>query len=107
MGAIDASPLSSEQQPLDALRLELQNEPAFGESGMPKDDYTLTFVPFTQYNLLHPFSRPASPCLSQALLEGPWVQCVPGKADDPRLHPLATHRGGRRNRRALPAYRPL
>jgi hypothetical protein len=46
MDAIDASPLSSEQQPLDALRLELQDEPAFRESTIPKDDHTLTFVPF-------------------------------------------------------------
>ena len=44
--AIDASAsiLSSEQQPLDALRFELQNEPDYCESTMPKDDHTLTFV---------------------------------------------------------------
>ena len=42
--ALDASNLSSVYQPLDVLRLELQNEPDFLESGMPQDDYTLTFV---------------------------------------------------------------
>jgi hypothetical protein len=46
MNAIDPSLLSSEQQPLDALRLELENELAFCESTIPKDDHTLTSVPF-------------------------------------------------------------
>jgi len=45
--AIDASGLCSVYQPLDVLRLELQDEPAFPESSMPKDDHTLTFVPST------------------------------------------------------------
>ncbi|KAI9509811.1 CRAL-TRIO domain-containing protein, partial [Russula earlei] len=40
--AVDASSLCSVYQPLDVLRLELQNEPAFAESAMPKDDHTLT-----------------------------------------------------------------
>jgi hypothetical protein len=43
--AVDASSLSSVSQPLDVLRLELQNEPAFAECSIPKDDHTLTFVP--------------------------------------------------------------
>jgi hypothetical protein len=59
MNAIDASLLSSEQQPLDALRLELQNEPAFCESTIPKDDHTLTSVPFISYNSLLAFHTPA------------------------------------------------
>jgi hypothetical protein len=42
---VDASNLSSVSQPLDVLRLELQSEPAFVESNIPNDDYTLTFVP--------------------------------------------------------------
>ena len=44
--AVDASSLSSVSQPLDVLRLELQNEPIFAESSIPKDDHTLTFVPY-------------------------------------------------------------
>jgi hypothetical protein len=43
--AMDASNLCVVYQPLDVLRLELQKEPAFAESTMPKDDHTLTFVP--------------------------------------------------------------
>ena len=43
--AVDVSSLCSVSQPLDVLRLELQNEPAFAESSIPKDDHTLTFVP--------------------------------------------------------------
>jgi hypothetical protein len=46
MDALDASILSFEQQPLDTLRIALENEPAFMESSMPKDDHTLTYVPF-------------------------------------------------------------
>ena len=42
--AMDASSLCSIYQPLDVLRLELQNEPAYAESSMPKDDHTLTYV---------------------------------------------------------------
>jgi hypothetical protein len=42
--AMDASSLCSIYQPLDVLRLELQNEPAYSESSMPKDDHTLTYV---------------------------------------------------------------
>ncbi|KAH9953899.1 CRAL-TRIO domain-containing protein [Russula dissimulans] len=49
--AIDASGLRSVYQPLDVLRLELQNEPAFTESDMPKDDHTLTrFLKARGYN---------------------------------------------------------
>lgn len=47
LDTLDASSLSSVYQPLDVLRLELQNEPAFSESSMPKDDHTLTSVPLT------------------------------------------------------------
>lgn len=43
--AVDASSLASVSQPLDVLRLDLQNEPSFEESSIPKDDHTLTFVP--------------------------------------------------------------
>jgi hypothetical protein len=43
--AIDASSLSSVYQPLDVLRLELQDEPAFHEGTVPRDDHTLTLVP--------------------------------------------------------------
>ena len=43
--AMDASNLCSVYQPLDVLRLELQNEPAYAESTIPKDDHTLTYVP--------------------------------------------------------------
>lgn len=43
--AMDAANLCVVYQPLDVLRLELQKEPAFAESTMPKDDHTLTFVP--------------------------------------------------------------
>lgn len=42
---MDAANLCVVYQPLDVLRLELQKEPAFAESTMPKDDHTLTFVP--------------------------------------------------------------
>jgi hypothetical protein len=42
--AVDASSLASVSQPLDVLRLDLQNEPTFEESSIPKDDHTLTFV---------------------------------------------------------------
>lgn len=48
MDALDASMLSFELQPLDTLRIALENEPAFIESSMPKDDHTLTYVPFIQ-----------------------------------------------------------
>jgi len=49
--AIDASSLFSVYQPLDVLRLELQKEPAFAESTMPKDDHTLTrFLKARGYN---------------------------------------------------------
>ncbi|KAH9998855.1 CRAL-TRIO domain-containing protein [Russula compacta] len=49
--AIDASSLCSVYQPLDVLQLELQNEPAFRESTMPKDDHTLTrFLKARGYN---------------------------------------------------------
>ncbi|KAI0277291.1 CRAL-TRIO domain-containing protein [Russula aff. rugulosa BPL654] len=49
--AVDASSLSSVSQPLDVLRLELQNEPAFVESNIPKDDHTLTrFLKARGYN---------------------------------------------------------
>ena len=48
--ALEASNLCSVYQPLDVLRLELQNEPAFSESSMPKDDHTLTFVPSTLWS---------------------------------------------------------
>ncbi|KAI0303664.1 CRAL-TRIO domain-containing protein [Multifurca ochricompacta] len=41
MDAMDASTLSIEQQPLEALRAELENERTFLESSMPKDDHTL------------------------------------------------------------------
>lgn len=51
MDALDASILSFEQQPLDTLRIALENEPAFIESSMPKDDHTLTYVAHS-YNLL-------------------------------------------------------
>lgn len=47
--AIDTSSLCSVYQPLDVLQLELQNEPAFWESTMPKDDHTLTCVPLPHY----------------------------------------------------------
>ncbi|KAI0300807.1 CRAL-TRIO domain-containing protein [Russula brevipes] len=40
--AIDASSLSSVYQPLDVLRIELQDEPAFHDGTVPDDDYTLT-----------------------------------------------------------------
>ncbi|KAI9463281.1 CRAL-TRIO domain-containing protein [Lactarius psammicola] len=51
MDALDASILSFELQPLDTLRIELQNEPAFMESSMPKDDHTLTrFLKARGYN---------------------------------------------------------
>jgi hypothetical protein len=42
--ALYPSSLSSVYQPLDVLRLELQDEPAYLESDLPKDDHTLTFV---------------------------------------------------------------
>ena len=42
--ALDPSSLSSVYQPLDVLRLELQDEPAYLESDLLKDDHTLTFV---------------------------------------------------------------
>jgi hypothetical protein len=42
--AMDASNLCSVNQPLDVLRLELQDEPAYAESTIPKDDHTLTYV---------------------------------------------------------------
>lgn len=41
---MDASNLCSVNQPLDVLRLELQDEPAYAESTIPKDDHTLTYV---------------------------------------------------------------
>ena len=120
--AVDASNLCSVSQPLDVLRLELQNEPAFAESSMPKDDHTLTYVRLIHiphrhpcdlmnptailYSLFHGGSL-FSPPRAQALLESPWVQCVPGEADGPRLHPVAPHRGGCRHRGALPAHRPF
>ncbi len=86
--AVDASSLSSVSQPLDVLRLELQNEPAFAESSMPKDDHTLTFVPSSLWPTSSPiFLIYASPfpcdCGTQALPEGSRIQCVPDKADGP------------------------
>lgn len=51
MDALDASILSFEQQPLDTLRIALENESAFMESSMPKDDHTLTrFLKARGYN---------------------------------------------------------
>lgn len=51
MDALDASIVSFEQQPLDTLRIELKNEPAFMGSSMPKDDHTLTrFLKARGYN---------------------------------------------------------
>jgi hypothetical protein len=79
---LDASSLSSVYQPLDVLRLELQNEPAFSESNMPKDDHTLTFVPLRTMTPIH-FYMPPCRCGTQALPEGSRIQCVPGEADDP------------------------
>ncbi|KAN0120765.1 CRAL-TRIO domain containing protein, partial [Russula decolorans] len=49
--AVDATSLSSVSQPLDVLRLELQNEPTFAECSIPKDDHTLTrFLKARGYN---------------------------------------------------------
>jgi hypothetical protein len=78
MNAINASLLFSEQRPLDALRLELQNEPAFCESTIPKDDHTLTRSYDTIRLCL--FTPPRD---VQAPLEGPWIQRIPGKEGDP------------------------
>lgn len=58
MDALDASIISFEQQPLDTLRIELENEPAFMKSSMPKDDHTLTCVPFTHNSSSHPYITP-------------------------------------------------
>ena len=52
--AVDASNLCSVSQPLDVLRLELQNEPAFAESSMPKDDHTLTYVRPIHHHTVNP-----------------------------------------------------
>ena len=76
MDALDASMLSFELQPLDTLRIALENEPAFIESSMPKDDHTLTYVAFIT-NLLVGSCTTAA----QALLEGSGIQCVPCEAD--------------------------
>jgi hypothetical protein len=87
--ALYPSSLSSVYQPLDVLRLELQDEPAYLESDLPKDDHTLTFVSFGPIHTLtnltsHFFSLPASSLwYTQALPEGSRIQCVPGEADDP------------------------
>lgn len=61
---VDASSLCSVSQPLDVLRLELQNEPAFAESNIPNDDHTLTFVPSPFYDPLHLLNKPPRPALS-------------------------------------------
>lgn len=116
--AVDASSLSSISQPLDVLRLELQNEPAFVESGIPKDDHTLTFVPsplratspleFTFFFTFYLAIRPAPcRCGTQALPESPRIQCVPGQTDDSRMHSMATHRGRRWDRGAISVHRPF
>jgi hypothetical protein len=88
--AVDATSLSSVSQPLDVLRLELQNEPTFAECSIPKDDHTLTFVPSplsptSSPNLFFYITSPSPSCQcgTQALPEGSRIQCVPGETDDP------------------------
>jgi hypothetical protein len=97
--------LSFEQQPLDTLRIELENEPAFGEQHAEGRSYINVRPPI--HIIFLPTLSGSLTRLAQALLEGSGVQCIPGEANGPRLRLLATDCGGRRHRRALPAYRPI